>query len=47
MNGDWKHDIITEDQYNDLVKTGMAWEFYPDMPLTWEGCLKELEEDEQ
>lgn len=36
-----KYDLIVSQQdYNDLVKSGMAWEFYPDLEFTWEEFVK-------
>ena len=40
----WVGNITTQSQYNVLVSTGMAWVLFPDTPLTWEECLKILEE---
>lgn len=39
----WKVDVRTKEYYNELVTTGLAWELYPSMPLSWEACLEELE----
>ena len=36
--------VKVDEYYNELVATGLAWELYPLMPLSWEECLKELEE---
>ena len=41
---DWKVDIRDETTYNRLVEMGLAFEFYPSMPLTWRMCLEELKE---
>ncbi len=46
MTGKWQDDIVTREQYLELVSTGMAWEFYPELPLSWFECEKELEEDD-
>jgi len=29
-------DIKTFQEYNDLVKSGLAWEIYPNLPFSWE-----------
>lgn len=44
--GDWKIDVTSKEYYYRLVDTGMAWEFYPDLPGSWEECLKQKEEEE-
>ena len=36
----WWEDIQDEDTYDKLVSTGLAWEWYSDLPLTWQGCLE-------
>lgn len=41
----WQLDVRTKEYYNELVATGLAWELYKDLPLTWEECLEELEEN--
>lgn len=43
----WVGNITTREQYNVLVSTGMAWVLFSDLPLTWEECLKVLEEKEK
>lgn len=40
----WQLDVRTKEYYNELVATGVAWELYPSLPLSWEECLEELEE---
>lgn len=42
----WKVDVTTKEYYYHLVDTGMAWEFYPDLPGSWEECRVILEEKE-
>jgi hypothetical protein len=34
-------DIKTFKDYNDLVSTGMAFEWYEGLPLSWEGFVCE------
>jgi len=34
--GNMFEDIKTFQDYNELVKTGLAWEFYADLPMSWE-----------
>jgi hypothetical protein len=38
----WKLDVTTKDYYDRLVSTGHAWEFYKDLPGSWEECKEEL-----
>jgi len=42
----WKIDVTTKEYYHRLVDTGMAWEFYKDLPGSWEECKVILEEEE-
>lgn len=42
----WKLDVTTKEYYHRLVDTGMAWEFYPDLPGSWDECKVILEEEE-
>ena len=42
----WKIDVTTKEYYHGLVDTGMAWEFYKDLPGSWEECKVILEEEE-
>lgn len=32
----WKVDVRTKEYYSELVATGLAWELYKDLPLSWE-----------
>lgn len=44
----WTEKIKTKEDYDALVKTGLAWEFLIDLPLSWKECeeiLKEIEEE--
>ena len=43
--GIWYRDLKTHKDYYDLVKTGLAWECYCDLPLTWEEAEKIIEEN--
>lgn len=36
--------VKTKEDYDKLVSTGYGWEFHPSLPLSWEDCLKEMEE---
>lgn len=36
----WQVDIPDEAYYNGLVASGMAWEFYPDLPNSWSEAEK-------
>ena len=38
----WQVDIPDESYYNKLVASGMAWEFYPDLPNSWSEAEKEI-----
>ena len=38
----WQADIPDETYYNKLVASGMAWEFYPDLPNSWSEAEKEI-----
>jgi hypothetical protein len=42
----WKLDVTTKEYYYHLVDSGMAWEFYKDLPGSWEECKVILEEEE-
>ncbi|MNR34006.1 hypothetical protein D3C85_1517390 [compost metagenome] len=43
----WTEKIKTKEDYDALVKTGLAWEFLIDLPLSWAECKKILEEIEE
>ena len=43
----WKLDVTTKEYYHRLVDSGMAWEFYKDLPGSWEECKVILEEEEK
>ena len=38
----WQQDIPDEAYYNKLVASGMAYEFYPDLPNSWSEAEKEI-----
>ena len=38
----WQVDIPDESYYNKLVASGMAYEFYPDLPNSWPKAEKEI-----
>ena len=38
----WQADIPDETYYNKLVASGMAYEFYPDLPYSWSEAEKEI-----
>ena len=38
----WQVDIPDETYYNKLVDSGMAWEFYHDLPNSWSEAEKEI-----
>ena len=38
----YRVDIPDESYYNKLVGTGMAYEFYPDLPQSWLDAQKEI-----
>ena len=38
----WQVDIPDEEYYNKLVSSGMAWELYETLPLTWLETQKEI-----
>ena len=38
----WQVDIPDESYYNKLVASGMAYEFYPDLPNSWSEVEKEI-----
>ena len=38
----WQVDIPDESYYNKLVASGMAYEFYPDLPNLWSEAEKEI-----
>ena len=38
----WQVDIPDETYYNKLVASGMAYEFYPDLPNSWSEAEKEI-----
>ena len=42
MSKDWMVDIETEEEYDMLVSTGMAWIIFKDLPLSWEQCKKAI-----
>ena len=42
--GDWKVDILTKDEYESLVDSGLAWEIYKSLPLSWAECVRLREE---
>lgn len=42
--GDYRLDIISYEHFKKIKETGYMYEFYPDLPLTWEETKKELEE---
>lgn len=39
---DWRIDVENEDYYNALMRTGLAWLLYPELPLTWGAAEKEI-----
>lgn len=39
LTNNWWEDIQDEETYNKLVGTGLAWEWYESLPLTWKECL--------
>lgn len=43
----WQDKIQTERQYNICVGSGLAWVIHPDLPLTWAGCLEELNKEKE
>ena len=45
MTMNWKIDVTTKEYYHRLIDTGMAWEFYKDLPGSWEECKVILEEE--
>lgn len=44
MKKKWQDVVKTKADYDKLVSTGYGWEFHPSLPLSWEDCLKEMEE---
>lgn len=38
----YRVDIPDESHYNNLVGSGMAYEFYPDLPQSWSEAQKEI-----
>ena len=46
MTMNWKLDVTTKEYYHRLVDSGMAWEFYPTLPGSWEEVKVILEEEE-
>ena len=38
----YRVDIPDESYYNKLVGSGMAYEFYPDLPQSWSEAQKEI-----
>jgi len=42
----WQDYIKTEKDYKALKESGMMFEFHPNIPLSWEECLKELQREE-
>ena len=38
----WQVDIPDETYYNKLIASGMAYEFYPDLPNSWPKAEKEI-----
>lgn len=39
---DWKIDVVSEEYYNALVGSGLAWELYHSLPLSWSEVEKEI-----
>ncbi len=46
-NTHWTEKIKTKEDYDAIVKTGMAWEFLIDLPMSWTDAEKELKEMEE
>ena len=40
----WRVEITSEREYNICVGSGLGFVLFPDLPLSWKACLKELEE---
>lgn len=40
----WWNFIKDEESYLMLVSSGMAWEFFPELPGSWKECEDELKE---
>ena len=41
-NTHWTEKIKTKEDYDAIVKTGMAWEFLIDLPMSWSEAEKEI-----
>lgn len=44
---DWKVDVTTKEYYHRLVDSGMAWEFYPSLPGSWDEVEKVLKGEKE
>ena len=42
--GEWMKDLRTKEEYDLLLSTGLAHEYYNDLPFSWEECVKIKEE---
>lgn len=46
MKRKWQNVIKSKEDYDKLVSTGYAWEFWMELPASWQECYKELSEEE-
>lgn len=43
----WQESIKNERDYNLAVSSGVAWVVFESLPLTWAGCLEELNKEKE
>lgn len=43
----WQESVTNEIDYDLLASSGMLWVWFPDIPLTWAGCLEELNKEKE
>lgn len=43
----WQESIKTERDYNLAVSSGIAWLVFESLPLSWAGCLEELNKEKE
>ena len=44
MKKKWQDVVKTKEDYDKLASTGYGWVFHEDLPISWEDCLKQMEE---
>lgn len=42
---DWKKHIKTKEDYERATASGIGWLVFDKLPLTWDDCLKEINEE--